>query len=579
MQPKYSAVKVLLLLLLGTVLVPGLAQPVLNRNITMNVNDQPLGNVLHIMEDKGKFNFSYNSNLIRQDSLVNIHVANQTVKDALDKLLNNRFEYREAENFVILRYAPYQLAMTTDKFTNDEQSCIITGFVANERNGQKLQNASVYCRRPIASALTDADGHFEIKIKNENQPVILTVSKENYKDTSVTFLSDVKVIENKNGSNSSNGDYRYLPGDLSGVEKTGVGKLFISAKQQIQSLNLGGLITKAPFQASLVPGLSTHGSFSGQVVNAVSLNIAGGYNAGVNGVELGLFNLDKSDVKSFQLGILFNVVGGSVKGIQIGGAFNQVLKDVNGIQAAVGFNNVEGDVSGVQWAAGLNLARKLNGVQFAILNIASGDAKGLQIAPMNIASGKFSGIQLGGLFNYAKDLRGMQIGLINASDNSSGVSIGLLNFVQNGYHAVGIYSNETTDANLVYKSGTHSFYNIILAGANLGKNNKQYAYGLGYGNELPIFKFLALNTEATARYLYQGNGRYLNVLYRLDETLNVKFSHSFSIQAGPSLNFYYNQQKNPVAGYNFVLNEPNHHQTNNPKYTRWMGWTVGINFF
>lgn len=578
MHLKYDAAKVLLLLLLCAAFAPCLAQPVLNRNITMNVNNQPLGSVLHTMEDKGKFSFSYNSNLIPQDSLVNIHVANQTVKDALDKLLNNRFEYREAENFVILRYAPYQLAMTTDKFLNDEQSCVITGFVVNEHNGQKLQNASVYSRRPIASTLTDADGHFEIKIKNENQPVILTVSKENYKDTSVTFLSDVKVIENKNSS-STNGDYHYLPGDLSAVEKTGVGKLFISAKQQIQSLNLGGLITQSPFQASLVPGLSTHGSFSGQVVNAVSLNIAGGYNAGVNGVELGLFNLDKSDVKSFQLGLLFNVVGGSIKGIQIGGAFNQVLHDVNGLQMAAGFNNVEGDVTGVQWAMGFNLAKKLNGIQCAILNIASGDAKGLQIAPMNIASGKFSGIQLGGLFNYAKDLRGMQIGLINTSDNSSGVSIGLLNFVQNGYHVGGIYSNETTDANLVYKTGTHSFYNIIQAGANLGKNKKQYTYGLGYGNELRVFNFLAFNTEATASYIYQGNSRYLNVLYRLDECLNIKFGRSFGIQAGPSLNFFYNQQKNPVAGYNFVPNEPNHHQTNNPKYTRWMGWTVGINLF
>jgi len=582
MQLKYSAIKGLLLLLLGVVFTPCLAQPVLNRNITMNVNDQPLGNVLHIMEDKGKFSFSYNSNLIPKDSLVNIHVANQTVKDALDKLLNNRFEYREAENFVILRYAPYQLAMTTDKFLNDDQSFVITGYVANERNGQKLQNASVYCRRPIASALTDADGHFEIKIRNENQPVILTVSKENYKDTSVTFLSDVKVTENKSGTsgtNGSNGGYRYLPGDLSGVEKSGVGKLFISAKQQIQSLNLGGLITQSPFQVSLAPGLGTHGAFSGQVVNAVSLNIAGGYNAGVDGIEVGLFNLDKSDVKSFQLGVLFNVVGGSAEGIQIGGAFNQVLKNVNGVQAALGFNNVEGDVSGVQWATGFNIAKKLNGVQFAILNIASGDVNGLQIAPVNIASGKFTGIQLGGLFNYAKNLKGIQIGLINASDNSSGVSIGLLNFVQNGYHVGGVYSNETTDVNLVYRTGTHSFYNIIFAGANLGKNKKQYTYGVGYGNELPVFNFLAFNTEATASYIYQGNSRYLNVLYRLDETLNIKLGRSFGIQAGPSLNFFYNQQKNPVAGYNFVPNEPNHHQTNNPKYTRWLGWTVGINLF
>src|SRR6187402_1456928 len=98
-------------LLLITGLAAGYAQPVLNRNITMNVSGQRLGSVLHLMEDKGKFQFSYNSKLIKQDSLVDIHVTNEPVKDALDKLLNNRFEYRESDNFVILRYAPLQLAM------------------------------------------------------------------------------------------------------------------------------------------------------------------------------------------------------------------------------------------------------------------------------------------------------------------------------------------------------------------------------------------------------------------------------------------------------------------------------------
>src|ERR1700761_7565915 len=92
-----------LLLLPVMASIPCLAQPVLNRNITMNVNQQRLGNVLHLMEERGKFNFSYNSNLIPKDSLVTLQVANQTVRDALDQLLKNRFEYREAENFVILR--------------------------------------------------------------------------------------------------------------------------------------------------------------------------------------------------------------------------------------------------------------------------------------------------------------------------------------------------------------------------------------------------------------------------------------------------------------------------------------------
>jgi hypothetical protein len=47
--------------------------------------------------------------------------------------------------------------------------------------------------------------------------------------------------------------------------------------------------------------------------------------------------------------------------------------------------------------------------------------------------------------------------------------------------------------------------------------------------------------------------------------------------AGPSLNLYYSDQTNPIAGYNFVANMPNHHQANNLKYSRRIGWTVGLN--
>lgn len=559
-------------------LAPCRAQSVLSRNITMNVSGQRLGSVLQLMEERGKFNFSYNSNLIPKDSLVNMHVANQTVKEALDQLLSNRFEYREAENFVILRYAPSQLSLVTEKFLNEDQSCLVSGYIVNEHSGQKLENASVYSRRTLESALTDVNGHFELKVSNENQPVVITVSKENYKDTSVTFLSDVKVYDSKPAENAAN-IFHYLPGDLSRVESSGIGRLFVSSRQKIQSLNLGGLITEAPFQASLVPGLGTHGTLGGQVVNTVSLNILGGYNAGVDGVEVGMFNLDKSDVKSFQLGILFNVVGGTVRGVQIGGGFNQVLSNVKALQLAGGFNYAQGDLDGVQLAIGFNRAKKVSGFQVALMNLADGDVSGVQAGLLNIADKKFNGIQFGGLFNYARNLRGLQIGLINASDNSSGLSLGLINFVKNGYHKVGINSNETTDVNLFYKTGTPWLYNIFLAGTNVINKDKLYAYGLGYGNELSIFRFLAFNTEVTARYLYQGNGRYLNLLYRVDGALNIRFSRSFSIVAGPSLNFYRTDQKTPVNGYSFVASLPNHHPTNNPNYTRWIGWTVGINIF
>lgn len=550
-------VSIVLLCFAGT---QGYAQSVLQRNITMNVDHQRLDTVLRLMEQRGKFRFSYNSNLINKDSLVTIRASNETVKDALDQLLNHRFEYRESQNFIILRYAPNRLSLQMDKMVNDDRNYHISGFVVNEQTGQKLMNASVYERQTLESTITNQDGHFDLDIKKDNHAIILTASKENYKDTTVNLLGEVIV----NGNNNTNTSFSYLTDDVSDFGKSGLVKLFTSSKQKIQSLNLGGLITQQPFQASLVPGLGSHGSLSGQVVNKASLNLLGGYNAGSNGVELaGLFNLDRGNVSFFQLAGAFNLIGGSVDGFQVAGGFNEAGGNMKGVQMAIGLNHTSG----------------LNGFQASFLNVSEGNSRGIQLGLSNIVTKQFSGIQLGGLFNYAQDLKGFQIGLINASDRSSGISIGLLNFVQNGYQKLVANTNETINTNLLYKNGTPLLYNIIVTGANVWNKKKLFAAGLGFGNELSIFNSLAVNTELTSRYVYLGNSDYLNLLNRLDIGLNIKVTKSFSIMAGPSLNYYYSDQKNAVEGYDFI-NDPSHHQlSTNKNFTRWLGWTVGITIF
>src|SRR5690606_2062206 len=70
------------------------------------------------------------------------------------------------------------------------------------------------------------------------------------------------------------------------IEDTRFGKMFLSSKQKLQSLNVGRFFVEKPFQVSLVPGLGTHGVMSSQVVNKTSLNIFGGYNAGTRGAEV-----------------------------------------------------------------------------------------------------------------------------------------------------------------------------------------------------------------------------------------------------------------------------------------------------
>lgn len=542
-----------------------LPESILAKNISIHVNNMRVGTVLKTIEEKGNFTFSYNSNIVKADSLVTINADNWTIKEVLDHLLLNRFEYKETRSFVILRYAPLQLSLTTEKAAAEGDEYHISGFVTDEQSGKKLENASVYDRVLLQSVLTDKEGHFELFLRNNGQPVTVTVSREFYKDTTITFLTGVTVNPKDNKPKSLIG--YIISGDNDGIETTSLGRLFISTKQQIQAANLHGLIAQAPFQASAIPGVSTHAEFSGQVVNTVSLNAVGGYNAGVDGFELGLiFNLDQGDVRAVQIAGIFNVVGGNVNGFQLGGLYNNVLGNVRGIQLSLLHNSVKHDLNGIQ----------LSGVY----NHTKGNVAGMQLAILgNVAGKKTSGMQVAGLFNYARNLRGVQLGLVNIADTSSGYSIGLINIVNHGYHKLALSSNETLNANLGLKTGSRQLYTIWQGGMRFDNNSKLYAFGFGFGRELGLGKHLALNPELTQNYVYQGNWARTNLLSRLDASLTYKVAKSFSINAGPSLNFFYSDQRNPVNGYAWVHDLHHSFISGSRNWTGWVGWTVGVSFF
>jgi hypothetical protein len=560
------------------------ADSILSKSISVHVTEMRLGTVLKTIEQKGNFYFSYNSNIVKTDSLVTINADNWTIKEVLDHMLSYRFEYRESKNFIILRYAPLQLTIVTDKAATEGDSYNISGTITDEQTGHKLPNASVYSHEQLQSVLTDKEGHFDITLRNEGQPITLTISREFYKDTTVTFLTDVTVRSTDTTLKKKKSLLGYiLSDDYSGVENTSLGKLFLSTKQQIQAANLGGLIAQAPFQASAIPGVSTHGNFSGQVVNVVSLNAVGGYNAGVDGFEMGIiFNLDKGDVGAVQIAGIFNVVGGSVNGIQLGGLYNNVLGNVRGIQLALLHNSVKQNMNGLQLSALYNHTRgSVRGIQLgAIGNIAGKNSDALQIGGIgNVAQKKFGGLQVAGLFNYARHLTGVQLALVNIADTSSGFSIGLLNIINSGYHKLAISTNETQNINLAFKNGNSNLYTIWQGGMRIDGNNKLYSFGLGFGREFGLGRHLAINTEIGSSYLYQGTWLKTNQLNKFNLDFTYKVSRKFSIFAGPSLNFLYSDQRTPVNGYAYVRDLHHSFIRDNRNWSGWVGWSFGVNLF
>jgi hypothetical protein len=591
------------------------AQNILNKNLSIDVNRQRLDNVLEILSNKGNFYFSYNSSVIKKDSLVSVTMTNKTVREILNSVLPGGYEYRESGNYLIIRRAPIKLTLVTNKAITEDKMYVVTGYVLDDETGHMIPNASIYEKTLLASALTNSNGYFKIRLKSKTRTAALTVSKEFYEDTTVLIepkynqeisITIVPVSEydritiirpedyfvpdslrvTVRSSDSTARTYTYVKVDSTKVETTGLGRFLISTKQRLQSVNLNKFFTERPFQISLVPGVSTHGKMSGQVINNFSVNIFGGYSGGVKGLEMGgLFNIDKKDVQLLQAAGLFNIVGGNVGGLQMAGINNTVLKSVKGLQAAGVNNYAKGSFAGLQVAGVYNhTSDSVKGFQVAgVGNYARKKVGGVQIAGVaNFSNREMRGLQVAGVINYAKKIKGVQIGLINIADSSDGYSIGLINIVLHGYHKLSFSTNELINTNAAFKTGNRKFYSILQAGMNWGMSDEKiYSFGYGLGSEMRLGKTFSINPEVSANYLYLGSWDYLNLLNKFNLNLNIRLGKYVSIFGGPSFNVYYSQQPVSIVGYKPPMPPSSGFKDFDfgGRVNGWIGWNAGINLF
>ena len=610
MRNKKWILKISLGLVVLLLAVSSFAQNILDRRVSFNASRQRLDDVLSIISNNAGFSFSYNSNILKRDSLVSLSVSNKTVRQVLNQLFAGGYEYKESGNYIILRRASLQLTTVTKTTPAKEKTYTISGYVVNSETGERLSDVSIYEIGHLTSTLTDANGNFSIKLKDKYKTTSLAVSRDAFEDTTVAIpqkfdlqlvIAIVPVVDEVIVSSPNRFEITDTAGNAAiadtattvitkiladEVEKTQMGKFLLSTRQKISSLNLKKFFTEKPFQFSVIPGVSSQGKLSGQVVNNFSFNMFGGYTAGVNGLEIGgLFNLNKKDVRYVQAAGLFNIGGGSVTGLQIGGLQNTTLKNVQGVQAA-GINNyVKGNVRGLQIAGVANISGgDMKGLQVAgVANYQNRNVGGFQLAGVgNIAGGQMKGFQVGGLFNYAKKLKGVQFGLINIADTSDGYSFGLINIVLKGYHKLTLSTNEVVEANVAFKTGSRRLYSILLAGINpRDKKEKLYTFGYGLGTEMRVAKWMSVNPELSSQYLYLGTWKYMNLLNKLHLQLNIKFGKRFSIFGGPSFAVYFSEQPSAVAGYKYTVLPAGYKsfELSDPKVRGWFGWNAGINIF
>jgi hypothetical protein len=512
------------------------------------IKQQRMGKVLDNIASKGNFYFAYNNKTIPADSIVSVSGYRGTLFSLLDKLLGDSYEFKEVPGYIVLRHAPGKLYLTAEVEKDPGKQAVVKGYVNDVSSKKEVPKASVYEKNLLVSTLTDDKGYFEITLKNWSGSLLLTVTKENYRDTSLYVLPVVNV-----DAKHHNRKYKYYPDDGSedGVEHSRFARFFISSKQLVQGLNLGNFFASRPYQISLIPGLSSHGMYNSQIVDHFSYNILGGYTAGIDGVEMaGLFNINKKDMKFFQAAGIFNFVGGSTKGVQLAGAYNSVLNNAWGLQAAGLFNRAQNFTGGMQLAGLANADKRASGFQVAgLFNHTRNFKGGVQFAGLFNTTDTLNGLQLSSLFNRstgptgsqftvfvntAKKVKGFQFALVNVAD-SSDYTIGILNFIKNGEKSLALSTDETLFTHLDFRSGGRVLYGLIGAGYKFGNDEVKYALDIGLGAHIVNKGKFSLNGEYSTQLITDTEKKF----YQTDSfkiLSGYKLNNHLRLFAGPSLN-------------------------------------------
>jgi len=96
-------------------------------------------------------------------------------------------------------------------------------------------------------------------------------------------------------------------------------------------------------------------------------------------------------------------------------------------------NGSTGDSAGFSWGP-VNYSDRYTGVSWAWVNVNKTSFHGWQFGWVSVAQEEFVGFQSSLIVNYAKEMHGLQLGLVNYTENLHGMQIGLANIaINNGW--------------------------------------------------------------------------------------------------------------------------------------------------
>ncbi len=181
------------------------AQELLEKKITVRMEDKSIKTILNQIESESKVQFVYSSSAIEANRKTSINLQNQSLKVALDMFLSPlQINYRVTGNKIILSYQP-PIPPSEEKNNENKNEAsiddnIVKGTVTDSK-GQTLPGVSVVIKGSTKGTTTNSDGMFSIVAKPSETLVfsyVGFVKKElavgNQTEVNITLVEDTQTL-------------------------------------------------------------------------------------------------------------------------------------------------------------------------------------------------------------------------------------------------------------------------------------------------------------------------------------------------------------------------------------------------
>src|SRR5690606_25820315 len=220
-------------------------------------------------------------------------------------------------------------------------------------------------------------------------------------------------------------------GNMAGVNLSGLGTV---AQGHMRGINFAGLgtVAQGDMRGINLAGLGVVSQGDMRGLNLAGLaTVAQGDMAGTS--VAGLANVAQGSMTGLNLGGLANVAQGRLRGINLAGLALVGSGGVAGLNlAGLAITSDRAPISGLNLTLGaIETDGPVRWVSFAGYKVDSPDVRGLSINPIRLKAVDLSGVAIGGYNRVEGVQRGLTIGIFNWARELRGVQIGLLNYAGN----------------------------------------------------------------------------------------------------------------------------------------------------